>query len=289
MKPHGRSMPLGARHPGEMTLLDPIDRTPADLGAGKSGQMPTSGVEPPESTEVALSTTAGNGLAVFSLTGPRSREGTPAVSQCAATLAIRDAHVGDAFAVTQVLSEALAESSLGRWLDPDPQARRASLLGHVGGLVVETIASGIVRVVEDSGKIVGAALWASHSRVNQPAAVAQAASSADDPAALPLQRRGRLLKQLAENGCRRRVSHHRLVYLGVRPDRQGQGIGSYLLIGHHALLHVTETPACLLADGGRNRELFERHGYAGIGPPQILPGGLRVQAMWRPPLPADPL
>lgn len=207
----------------------------------------------------------------------------------AATLEIRDAHVGDAFAVTQVLSAALAESPLGQWLDPDPQTRRASLLGHVGGLVVETITSGIVRLVEDSGKIVGATLWSIHSQPDRPASVTQATSSADDPAAVRVQRRRRLLEQLVHHRCPRRTQHHRLAYLGVRPDRQGQDVGSYLLIGHHALLHVTGTPACVLADGAPSRELFEGHGYAGSGPPQTLPGGLRVWPMWRPPVPADPL
>jgi hypothetical protein len=74
--------------------------------------------------------------------------------------------------------------------------------------------------------------------------------------------------------------------LGVRPDRQGQGIGSFLLIGHHAYLHVAGIPAYLEANDPRNRNLYLRHGYVDVGPPIVLPTGLPIWPMWRAPIAA---
>jgi GNAT superfamily N-acetyltransferase len=211
------------------------------------------------------------------------------VTPSAAALVIRDALARDAYVVTQVLSAAFAETPLGRWLDSDPTTRQLSCLGFVGGLVVETINSGIVRVVEDDGQVIGAALWSLHSRAARASATEPAAPDVDDLATSPVQRRQALLTRAADLRFPPHLPYHRLVYVGVRPERQGQGIGSYLLIGHHALLHVTDTPSFLLADGIRSRRLFERHGYTSIGAPELLPDAAPIWAMWRAPKPADPL
>jgi hypothetical protein len=51
---------------------------------------------------------------------------------------------------------------------------------------------------------------------------------------------------------------------------------------------VIGVAAFVVAVDGQARRLFERHGYTAIGSPQVLPGGLPVWAMWRPPGRAGP-
>ncbi|RSM56811.1 hypothetical protein DMB66_32855 [Actinoplanes sp. ATCC 53533] len=211
------------------------------------------------------------------------------VTSPAAVLTIRDALARDAFMVTQMLSAPFAGSAVGRWLDPDPKTRRLSAVGHIGGLVAETIASGIVRVAEDDdGEIVGAALWSRYPRTARRPSSAGSTASLPGPAILAIRRRQAVLEQMTERSRPAEVESHCLAYLGVRPDRQGQGIGGYLLVSHHALLHLCRIPAFLLAEH-RSRPLFERHRYNAVGPPQMLPGGVPVWVMRRPPVPADPL
>jgi GNAT superfamily N-acetyltransferase len=211
------------------------------------------------------------------------------VTSPAAALTIRDALAREAPMLTQVLGAPFAASPVGQWLDPDPKTRRMSAAGHIGGLVAATITSGIAQVAEDDdGEIVGVALWARYPREVQSSTSTGSAVSLLDPAILTIRRRQTVLAQVTDSSRPPAVESYCLAYLGVRPDRQCQGIGSRLLVTHHALLHLRKMPAFLLADD-RSRKLFERHRYTCIGLPQMLPGGPLVWAMRRPPVPADPL
>jgi GNAT superfamily N-acetyltransferase len=208
------------------------------------------------------------------------------VNSLSSTLVIRNAIPRDFLPVTKVLAAAFVESSVAGWLDPVEQRRQLTVLAYIGGLVRRTIGAGVARVAEDGNEIVGAALWSVHSGEGQSVA-ARLAGGGTDRALTEVHRRRRELDRLVDVRRPRDVACQQLVCVGVRPDRQGKGIGSRLLIGHHASLHVTGTPAYLVASAGRPQTWFERYGYSGIGPPQLLPGGPPVQAMWRPPGPAD--
>lgn len=209
------------------------------------------------------------------------------VAPSAAALVIRAALQRDFLPVTNVLTEAFSESSVAGWLDPNEGRRRLTVLAYIGGMVRQALAAGVVRVAEDSKEIVGAALWTMHHGSGRPGG-STLPRSGTDRALTEVHRRRRQLDRLVGERRPDDVACQQLACLGVRPDRQGQGIGSYLLIGHHAFLHVTETPAYLFAPDDNLHTFFERHGYSGIGPAHLLPGGLTMRAMWRPPGPADP-
>jgi GNAT superfamily N-acetyltransferase len=68
------------------------------------------------------------------------------------------------------------------------------------------------------------------------------------------------------------VEHHHLAILAVRPDRQGQGIGTALLDAHHAALDQNRITAYLEASDEGTRSIYLRHGYADYGTPIQLPG-----------------
>ena len=185
----------------------------------------------------------------------------------AATVQIRDAVVRDSFAVTSVLTDACAGSAFGRRLTRGASAARGPVQLFVGDLVAETFAEGIVRVAVADDQILGAALWVmDHGTGHHPGRPSPAQA----------------LRKLADDRCPPGVPHHRLQYLGVRPDRQGRGIGGALLTNHHALLHLTQLPSLVVADD-LSEPPFERHRYSRIGPPELAPGGLPMSVMWRSP------
>jgi GNAT superfamily N-acetyltransferase len=88
-----------------------------------------------------------------------------------------------------------------------------------------------------------------------------------------------------ESGHPAEPAHHHLAFLAVRPDRQGLGIGSALLLAHHQFLdHQAHLPAYLEASAARSREFYLRHDYVDLGPPRYLPeGGPPMYPMWRSP------
>ena len=81
--------------------------------------------------------------------------------------------------------------------------------------------------------------------------------------------------------------HHHLAILAVRPDRQGQGIGTALLHAHHAVLEDQGIPAYLEASDERTRRLYLAHGYTDRGSPIELADGVRMYPMWREPRTGD--
>ncbi len=200
-----------------------------------------------------------------------------------AALVIRDATPRDTYEVSQTLAAAFTGSRLGCWLDPDVRSRPGTLLSGIAAVVTEVMASGIVRVVEDGGHVVAVAVWSLDS-----SGPIRAVGDvwADSGARASVQGRWKLLDELAQTRRPLHLTHQQLVLLGVRPDRQGEGLSSYLLIGHHALLHVTGVAAYALADES-SHSLLLRHGYTAIGPPRLLPDRVPVWVMWRPPSPAD--
>src|SRR4051794_7506411 len=61
------------------------------------------------------------------------------------------------------------------------------------------------------------------------------------------------------------LPHHHLGLLGVRGDRQGEGLGTALLRHHHARLDQAGIPAYLEASSTGSRDLYARQGYELMG------------------------
>lgn len=194
------------------------------------------------------------------------------VTTSAAPRVVCDGLARDAFTVTRLLTVAFAGTSLGRWLDPDPRTRPGSVQAHVAAAVATTVRTGIVRLAKDGDEVVGAALWSLHS---------SGLPASPDVAARPV-RRCSLLAETADRYCPLAMPVQRLVCLGVPPGRQGVGVGSGLLAGHHDLLDRCQVSAFVLADAD-GRALFGRHGYHPLVGSPVLLGGLAVWPMLRRP------
>jgi ribosomal protein S18 acetylase RimI-like enzyme len=78
------------------------------------------------------------------------------------------------------------------------------------------------------------------------------------------------------------MPHWYLPFIGVRPDRQGRGIGSALLASMTTRLDRDGLPAYLEASSERNRALYLRHGFEVTGD-LTLPDGPTMWLMWRDP------
>ncbi len=76
--------------------------------------------------------------------------------------------------------------------------------------------------------------------------------------------------------------HNYLFLLGTRPERQGHGLGSSLMIPVLDASDRERVPAYLEATSERNRGLYRRHGFEVVGE-IALPDGPNLWPMWREP------
>ena len=78
-------------------------------------------------------------------------------------------------------------------------------------------------------------------------------------------------------------AHDYLAFLGVRPEFQGQGIGSRLLASHTARLDATGRPAFLETANERTLGLYQSHGFVLTGDYRPAPGSPTMWTLWREP------
>jgi GNAT superfamily N-acetyltransferase len=85
-------------------------------------------------------------------------------------------------------------------------------------------------------------------------------------------------------------AHHRelpphwyLYYVGTRPERHGQGLGSALLQAVLDRCDAERVPAYLESTCERNLPLYRRHGFVGHGTLDVPPGCPPMTPMWREP------
>jgi GNAT superfamily N-acetyltransferase len=204
----------------------------------------------------------------------------------APSLVIRDALDRDAFAVTRVLTAAFAGNPLAAACASDPSKRERSSMEYIGGLVASSIDSGICRLARHGDEILGAALWSMYPGLKAKPS-ADLVTRSPVPATTSLaQGLRRQVRAFADSRRAPGYAYQQLEFIGVRPDRQGRGIGSLLLNTHHAVLSELGTPAFAVTTDDRMQRLLQRHGYSAIGPSGALPSGVQMSAMWRPPVPA---
>jgi GNAT superfamily N-acetyltransferase len=179
--------------------------------------------------------------------------------------------------LSQVIADAFHELAPSRWLMSDPDARRAIFPGYFRLYVEHAMASGVVETTPDRAAV---ALWlpVGADGPSEPAGYGERLAAATRPWTDRFLAFDRVLERHHPTG----IAHHHLAILAVRPDRQGQGIGTALLRTHHAALdHNTGTPAYLEASDLCTRQLYLAHGYRDHGLPIHLAGGPLMHPMWR--------
>lgn len=192
------------------------------------------------------------------------------------------ADAADLDTLGQVIADAFHNLPPSRWLIPDPAARREILPGYFRLLAACALAAGVVQTTADRA---AAALWipVGPSGADQPADYPDRLAAATGSWAGRFEAFDAALEARHPVG----VAHHHLAILAVRPERQGQGIGTALLQSHHRELdRDPASPAYLEAASERSRRVYLHRGYADHGPPIQLPGGPRMFPMWRQSLPS---
>jgi len=196
-------------------------------------------------------------------------------------LVIRNVVPVDTGEITGVLSEAMGDGPVARWLMPDRTIRWESGRAYFEIFAEHAIRYGEVytSVDETTGELSGVALWFPLTAlIPGPADYDQRLKAVSGSA---YERARRLDATL---GAHHPMDpHHYLAFLAVRPESQCRGIGSALLDRHHARLDAAGIPAYLEANHPRNRELYLRHGYRDRSAIRVDGDGPPVWSMWREP------
>jgi len=188
------------------------------------------------------------------------------------------AEPGDAAVLSAVLAEAFFDLPPSRWLISDEASRRRIFPAYFQIFVDHALACEVVHTTPDRA---AAALWLWMGQQPVPAPDNYAERLREVTA--PWTSRFIEFDAALESRHPAGAAHHHLALLGVRPGQQGRGIGTALLRAHHRVLDQAGAAAYLEASSPRNRRLYERHGYADLGPPICLPDGPRMFPMIRQP------
>lgn len=188
------------------------------------------------------------------------------------------AGTGDADALCQVIADAFHPLAVSQWLIPDPEARRQVFPQYFRILLEHALRHGTVHTTPD---LAAAALWLPTGQ--QGPLPPEDYQNRRTRATGPWVDRFAILDEALEAHHPARIPHHHLAILAVRPDQQGNGLGSALLDAHHKLLDDAHMPAYLEASGPGTREVYLRHGYTDHGAAVQLPDGPRMYPMWRQP------
>jgi len=183
--------------------------------------------------------------------------------------------------LSQVIADAFSDLAVCRWLIPDGPARRAAFPRYFGLYVEHAIQDGLVETTPGRS---AAALWIPGTGPGAPPD-----GYTERLAAITGQHLGNFLAfdEALDSHHPAGTFHHHLAILAVRPERQGQGIGTALLHAHHAVLEDQSIPAYLEASDERTRRIYLDHGYIDRDSPIELADDVRMYPMWREPRTGD--
>ncbi|KUF16147.1 MULTISPECIES: GNAT family N-acetyltransferase [Streptomyces] len=194
-------------------------------------------------------------------------------------VAIRRADESDRADVIRLLDEAFMRDPVSSWLFPDEERRRDRHGALMGAFLDLAFAEGHVDVAEDGS---AAALWwsvpagAAHEDGEEGPALLRSAVDPDNE-------RIEVIGQLTSEIHPADRPHQYLHMIAVKPERQGQGLGSALVASVLERCDREGLHAYLEASSARSRELYLRLGFADIGSALDLPEGPRMWPMWREP------
>nr|WP_239092221.1 GNAT family N-acetyltransferase [Streptomyces sp. SID14478] len=187
-----------------------------------------------------------------------------------------------------MLDEAFMDDPVSGWVFPGEAYRRARHARLMGEFTDATLAEGYVDLTEDGS---AAALWvefpdAPHAEADAPPA--EEGEPEDVPAQVraavdPDNERIEEIVRLMEDVHPADRAHAYLWMIGVRPGRQGEGLGTALMTPVLERCDREGLPAYLEASSVTSRALYERLGFVFTGTAVELPDGPSLWPMWREP------
>ncbi|WP_406136694.1 GNAT family N-acetyltransferase [Streptomyces sp. NBC_01089] len=193
-------------------------------------------------------------------------------------VAIRQAGEADREVLVRLLDESFMQDPVSTWVFPD-EAHRRNVHGKFLGVFIDVaLAEGRVDLTEDHTAM---ALW-----LDIPAGVPEGED--DTPALMretadPENERAELVGRLMGEVHPHDRAHAYLLMIGVKPERQGEGLGTELMAPVLERCDREGIPAYLEASSARSRGLYERLGFVFMGTAVQLPDGPRMWPMWREP------
>ena len=196
------------------------------------------------------------------------------------TTGVRLARAEDVPTLAEVLALAFDSDPVTRWHVPE-DARRVPLMTRFFAFALESIflPLGAVWTSEDRS---GAAVWMPHQAHDAPPTPPDPSGSSIDEIFGDDAWMVETIIGLQEEH-RPREPHHYLQFMGTRPDRQGQGIGTALMIAGLARCDDDGLPAFLDASSTASRDFYQHHGFRVVDTFD-LPNGPRF---WQMRYPAD--
>ncbi|MBL8543894.1 MAG: GNAT family N-acetyltransferase [Hyphomonadaceae bacterium] len=198
--------------------------------------------------------------------------------------AVRPAHDGEETSIAAVLSDAFVdEDGLNYWLKQGEEKERSRARFFAAAVEDAVHPERTLWLAEGQTAPLGAAIWLS------PGQKAYDLTFWKQIALTPLMlsiagmsgmARGFALAEKLEHH-HPREPHAHLVFLGVAPAAQGQGVGSAILKSTLAPLDAGGVTAFLEATTERNVALYQRHGFEITG--EIVVPSLHVRCMTRKP------
>jgi GNAT superfamily N-acetyltransferase len=196
-------------------------------------------------------------------------------------VAIRTARGGDRELVVRLLDEAFQDDPVSNWVFPEQEHRRTTHHRLMAAFTDLVLTEGRVDVTEDGS---ACALWLPVAAGPDDAADSDEAGPAQLRAAVdPDNERVELIARLTQDIHPVGRAHAYLWMIGVRPDRQGEGLGTTLIRPVLDRCDREGLPAYLEASSPRSRALYERLGFELTGTPLALPDGPLMWPMWREP------
>ena len=199
-----------------------------------------------------------------------------------ADLELRPATARDIASLSGVLADAFFDDPVFGWLMPDANKRRARLRRYFGiDLSHLTLPRGRVWTTSN---LSGAALSLPPGKWRVPPLTTLRHGTAFGSHLLRAARIGAAIEW--RHSHEPRGPHYYVRDVGVRPDMQGQGLGSALLAPTLERCDREGLPAYLEASSERNAALYERHGFRVIRELRVG-GSPPLRLMLRPPHPTQ--
>lgn len=191
------------------------------------------------------------------------------------TRAPRKAAAEDLSAVCGTLAAAFFDDPVFGWGMPAADRRRQILPAFFAIVSEAYLAYGEIYTTDD---LVAAAVWAPPGIEDDGERLVAALADVSGEYAQTLFEAFELMDKQHP-----RDPHHYLFFLGTRPERQAQGIGSALMRPVLDRCDRDGVPAYLEATSERNRRFYLRHGFEVTGEIR-LPDGPSMWPMWREPI-----
>src|SRR5262249_29882290 len=181
---------------------------------------------------------------------------------------VRRAGPADARAIADILDQAFMDDPVNCWVFPDPADRARRQPGFFRLYADHVLATGEVYLTTDGG---GAALSLNIDPASPPAA--EMSEELLARACGPSFPRMRTVLELLDACHPRQHRHGYVPFIGVRPARQGNGLGAALLQDRLAALDAPGGPAYLEASPPRNPRPDPGPGFAPFDPRPHAPAG----------------